>query len=93
VKLPRELEKLRPWLEEQRPYKDVSLEEALEADTSVFINPARSLTENGFQDAVSMLAAAIREGHVKVARKRRVREALREVYDPPARWSGPFVET
>jgi hypothetical protein len=78
--LPPELRRLREWLDERRPYRDQSLEEALVADTPPLINPARSLAERGFQDAVSMLASAIREGKVGVRRPRREPEP--EPVDP-----------
>lgn len=88
-RLPKELKRLREWLEEQRPYKDVTLDEALEADTSVYINPARAMTETGFQDAVSLLIRAIKDGKIVVARKRReIEVVLPQSIDPPVHFRG-----
>jgi hypothetical protein len=82
--LPPELRKLREWIEEHRPYKDQTLEEALVADTSPFINPARALAERGFQDAVYMLASAIREGKVGIRRPHHEPEPEPiDPHDPP----------
>lgn len=92
MNLPPELKRLRPWLEAQRPYKDVTLEDALSADTSPYVNPARALAERGFQDAVAMLAAAIREGRVGVRRPRRAPEPEPiDPHDPPVHFRGAPV--
>ena len=86
--LPPELRRLREWLDERRPYRDQTLDEVLVADTPPLINPARALAERGFQDAVSMLASAIREGKVGIRRPRREPEPEPiDPHDPPVSWA------
>lgn len=73
MKLPRELAPIRDWLDDQRPWKDQSLEELLEADANVFVNATRALAIADFQGGVWMLAKAIREGRAKAKRRPRER--------------------
>lgn len=68
MKLPRELAPIRDWLEEERPFKDQSLEDLLEADANVLVNPARGLAIQDFQGGIFMLVRGIRAGRVKVKR-------------------------
>lgn len=83
--LPRELRKLREWIEAQRPYSDQTLEEALTADTAPLMNPARAMAERDFQGGVAMLTRAIREGKVSVRRPARPEPEPEPVdpHDPP----------
>lgn len=74
MKLPRELEPIRDWLNDQRPWKDQSLEDLLEADANVFVNATRALAIQDFQGGVFMLAKAVREGRAKAIRKRKPKE-------------------
>lgn len=91
--LPREVRKLREWLEAQRPYADQTLEEALAADTAPLINPARAMAEREFQGGVAMITRAIREGKLAVRRPPKPEPEPEPVdpHDPPVHFRGAPV--
>lgn len=70
-RLPRELERLRDFLEAERPHKDLSLEESITEDAHPLANPARALATAEFQGGVFMLLRALEAGRITVARRRR----------------------
>jgi hypothetical protein len=70
-KLPRELEPIREWLTEQRPWKDRTLEENVVEEANLLVNPTRALITNEFQGGIFMLIRAIRDGKIKTIRHRR----------------------
>lgn len=63
LNLPKEVEPLRAWLEEIKPFSE-SIEEILGDETDVLINGPRALVAIEFQAFVSMLATAVRLGKV-----------------------------
>ena len=93
MNLPRELRKLREWLEDQRPYSDQTLEEALAADTPPLMNPARAMAEREFQGGVAMITRAIREGKLAVRREPKPEPEPEPVdpHDPPVHFRGAPV--